>query len=193
MKIGLFFGSFNPIHKGHLAIAGYMLKHTDLRQVWFVVSPHNPFKNEDALLPDWLRLGLVRKAVGKDRHVRVCDAEFRLSKPSYTIHTLSHLRKKFPKHTFAIIAGTDVLEHLHKWKRFAQILGKHELFIYPRKGHPGGLLRSHRNVRMTKAPLLDFSATEIRKAVLEGKGIKKYLPASITRESKAIRTFLSQH
>ena len=179
MKIGLFFGSFNPPHIGHLAIANFLVEYTDLSQLWFVVSPRNPFKEEDTLLKEYDRLELVRQAVNDDRRFRVSDVEFRLSKPSYTIHTLDHLKEKFPDHTFILVMGSDNLENFSQWKDVGRILENHRILVYPRPGYdPSGYL-THENISLVKAPLLEVSSTFIRHAVGEGKDVRYFVPERV--------------
>lgn len=134
MKTGLFFGSFNPIHNGHMVIANYFAEFSDLKQVWFVVSPHNPLKPAGSLLNDFQRLQLVELAIGDYRKMKVSKIEFGLPKPSYTINTLTHLQEKFPQHEFVLIMGSDNLHTFHKWKNYEQILEYFSIYIYPRPG-----------------------------------------------------------
>src|ERR1043166_5303435 len=164
MKIGLFFGSFNPIHCGHMMIAGYMAEFTDLEQVWFVVSPHNPLKQKHTLLQDYHRLALVRTAIADHRKLKASDIEFKLPKPSYTIHTLTYLQEKFPAHQFVLLLGSDNLVTFHKWKNYEQILEHYELYIYPRKESTGEELSNHPKVKLFPAPLVELSSTFIREA-----------------------------
>ena len=179
MKIGLFFGSFNPIHLGHLAVAGYMLKHTDLERVWFVVSPQNPFKAKKDLLADKERLKMVRIAISGKENLRASDVEFDLPQPSYTINTLQALRKKYPQHEFSIIMGTDNAEGFEKWKDHDRIVAEHRIFVYPRAGSKPGKWARHPHVVITKAPLMKCSATAIREAIRAGKA-GKYLPRAVS-------------
>ena len=136
MKTGLFFGSFNPIHIGHLAIANYMAAFTDLQQVWFVVSPQNPLKEKESLLADYHRLALVEQAISDNPQYKASSIEFKLPKPSYTINTLTHLKEKYPEREFVLIMGADNLQTLHKWKNYGQILEQYEIYVYPRKKNP---------------------------------------------------------
>ncbi len=179
MKIGLFFGSFNPVHNGHMVIAQYMAEFTDLEQVWLVVSPQNPLKPKATLLPDVHRLALVRHAVGYYRKLKASNIEFKLPQPSYTVTTLAHLKEKFPQHTFALILGSDNLDTFHKWKNYEQILAEHELYVYPRKGSTGGNLLHHKNVKVVDAPLMEISASFIRNAIKDKKDVHYMTPEAV--------------
>jgi nicotinate-nucleotide adenylyltransferase len=179
MKIGLFFGSFNPVHNGHMVIASYLAEFTDLDQVWFVVSPHNPLKDKSSLLSDHHRLQLVRTAIGDYRKLKASNIEFSLPKPSYTINTLSYLFEKHPEHTFALILGADNLETFKKWKNWEQILEAVELYVYPRRDSDGGELLHHPKVKVVEAPMMELSATFIRKAIHEGRDVRYMLPAAV--------------
>lgn len=179
MKIGLFFGSFNPVHNGHMVIAQYMAEFTNLDQVWMVVSPHNPLKPAGSLLNDYQRLHMVELAIGSYRKIKLSKIEFGLPKPSYTIHTLEHLREKFPQHTFALIMGSDNLETLHKWKNYERIISGYEIYVYPRPGNDGGELKSHPNVKLTEAPHMDISSTFIRNAIRTKKDVRYMMPEKV--------------
>jgi len=176
MKIGLFFGSFNPIHIGHMVIANYFCEFSDLNKVWFVISPHNPFKEKSTLLADHHRLQLVKAAIGDYNKFKASDIEFKLPQPSYTINTLTYLQEKHPKYKFALIMGSDNLKSFHKWKNYEQILNNHELYVYPRPGEDGGELIKHPNVRTVNAPLMEISATFLRQALKEKKDIRYMIP-----------------
>src|SRR6185436_11230929 len=176
MKIGLFFGSFIPIHSGHLVIAGYMSEFTDLDQVWLVVSPHNPLKLKNSLLQDYHRLSLVRAAIGHNRKLKASDIEFKLPKPSYTIHTLVHLSELHPEHHFVLILGSDTLSTLGKWKNYEQILEHYELYVYPRPGNNGGEFESHEKVKKVDAPLMEISASFIRESIRNKKDVRYMMP-----------------
>lgn len=179
MKIGLFFGSFNPIHIGHTAIANYMLTFADLEKIWFVVSPHNPLKKKETLLPDMQRLRMVREAIGDFTKFKASDIEFKLPQPSYTINTLAYLKEKFPKNEFALIMGSDNLQTFHKWKNYEEILKHHELYIYPRKNCDGGELKNHKHIHITQAPEMEISSTMIREAIKNKKDIRFFLPEEV--------------
>jgi len=179
MHVGLFFGSFNPVHIGHLAIAGFMAEFTELEQVWLVVSPHNPFKKKESLLKDHHRLAMLRAALDDIQYLKASDVEFGLPQPSYTITTLIHLEEKYPQHKFSLILGSDNLDSFMKWKNAEVILEHHLLFIYPRKDFEGGELRNHKNVRwISDAPEMEISSTFIRKAVKAKKDIRYLMPVA---------------
>ncbi len=160
--IGLFFGSFNPIHVGHLIIASYMVDHTDMDELWFVISPHNPLKKKATLLDDHHRLALVRVAVEDDPKLKACNEEFNLPQPSYTIHTLTHLKEKYPDYRFSLIMGEDNLQSLHKWKNYEEILRDYQLYVYPRPNYDGDKLKEHPHVHFVDAPIMELSASLIR-------------------------------
>ena len=161
MKVGLYFGSFNPIHIGHLIIANHILNETELEKIWFVVSPQNPFKASDALLNEYDRLHLVRAAIEDDSRMKGSDIEFSLPKPSYTVHTLTYLKEKHPSHEFFIIMGSDSFQNLGKWKNSEVIISNYTIIIYKR---PGFEVENKWNatIRILDAPLLEISATHIR-------------------------------
>jgi nicotinate-nucleotide adenylyltransferase len=180
MKIGLFFGSFNPVHIGHLAIANYMAEFTDLDQVWFVISPQNPLKKAASLLEDHKRRTLLDLAVEDDPRFRVSDVEFRLPKPSYTVDTLASLRESHPSHEFVLIMGSDGLTTFSKWKNHQVIEAHYDRYVYPRPGYPADPENLSR-VRLVEAPRLEISSTFIRQAIREGKDIRHFLPAGVYR------------
>lgn len=175
-KVGLFFGTFNPVHIGHMVIGNYMAEFTDLSEVWFVVSPHNPLKNKSSLLANHHRLRLVREAIADFPKFKASDIEFGLTQPSYTINTLVYLKEKYPDKNFVLILGSDNLSHFHKWKNYEEILNQYELYVYPRPDEDGGELKNHPKVKMVPAPRMDISATFIRKAIKEKKDIRYLLP-----------------
>ncbi len=172
MKIGLFFGSFNPIHVGHLIIANTMATSTDLQQVWFIVSPQNPFKKNNSLLHEFDRYTMVERAIADNHRLKVSDVEFNLPKPSYTIDTLTILADKFPEHEFVLIMGEDNLVQFANWKNFEKILEFYKIYVYPRPDTAPHNFEKHRSVKFVEAPLLDISATYIRKRLQEKKNIK---------------------
>ena len=176
MKIGLYFGSFNPVHNGHMVIANYMAEFTDLNQVWLVVSPHNPLKPLGSLLQDYHRLTLVTKAIGDYKKLKPSNIEFGLPKPSYTINTLVYLQEKHPKHSFVLIMGSDSLATIHKWKNYEMILDGYEIYVYPRPGFDGGKYSTHPKVKFIDAPLMEISASCIRKAIHDKKDVRFMLP-----------------
>ncbi|MFD1629583.1 nicotinate (nicotinamide) nucleotide adenylyltransferase [Pseudopedobacter beijingensis] len=179
MKIGLFFGSFNPIHTGHLIIANYMANHTSLDKVWFVVSPHNPLKEKKDLIHVYDRLEMVRLGIEKAENIEVSDVELRLPQPSYTIDTLTHLKDLYPEHDFVLIMGSDNLKTLHKWKNYELILRDYEIYVYPRPGYEGSELATHSSVTLTDTPLMELSSTFIRKAVHDKKDIRFFIPDKV--------------
>ena len=185
MRIGLYFGTFNPIHVGHLVIANYMADKTELDQVWMVVSPQNPLKNKASLLADYHRLELVRIGINDNPKLRESNIEFSLSKPSYTINTLAYLKEKYPHHEFALIMGEDNVRSLHKWKNYEQILANHKIFVYPRaltyqERNEKEILREpvieHDSIKFCKdVPIMNISSSYIREAIKEGKDIRYLL------------------
>ncbi|MBK9639199.1 MAG: nicotinate-nucleotide adenylyltransferase [Bacteroidetes bacterium] len=179
MKIGLYFGSFNPIHSGHLVIAGYMAEFSDLKQVWMVVSPHNPLKPAGTLLQDYHRFHLVELGIGSNKKLKASKIEFELARPSYTVVTLAYLQDKYPKHEFSLIMGADNLENLHKWKNFELILEHHDIYIYPRTNHDGGDLKNHPRVKWIDAPQMELSSSFIRKSIKEGKDVSYMMPETV--------------
>jgi nicotinate-nucleotide adenylyltransferase len=179
MKVGLFFGSFNPIHIGHMAIAQYMLEHTALEKIWFVVSPQNPFKTKETLLDQQHRLTIVRIAVEDDPRMQASNIEFNLPIPSFTVDTLTYLREAHPNEEFALIMGQDNLVHFHKWKNHESILENHNIYVYPRPGCKPCDMERHEKVQLTKAPLMDISAEFIRKSIREKKEVSYFLPQKI--------------
>ncbi len=179
MKIGLFFGSFNPIHVGHLIIANSMAQNTDLHEVWFVVSPQNPFKKNKSLLHEFDRLSMVEKAIADNFKLKVSDVEFNLPKPSYTIDTLSVLAEKYPQHEFVLIMGEDNLVQFENWKNYDKILDYYQLYIYPRPNTPPHLFSNHPKISRVEAPLLDISATFIRNLLKTGKSIRYLVPDEV--------------
>ncbi len=179
MKIGLFFGSFNPIHVGHLIIANYMATQTDLQQIWMVVSPHNPHKTKSTLARDYDRLHLVRLAIEDNPLLRASDIEFQLPKPSYTIDTLTYLREKYPQHEFALIMGGDNLATLHKWKNYEAILKYYSVYVYQRPQYELGELAEHPSVQLFEAPLMQISASYIRRCIKAKHSIQYLVPKPV--------------
>ncbi len=176
MKAGLYFGSFNPVHIGHLAIANYFVEFTDIDQLWFIISPQNPFKKKDILLPDYQRFELLYRVAGNDNKYRVSDIEFRMPKPSYTIDTLMNMKNKYPDHQFVIIMGSDGLSTFDKWKNYKEIIRDFPRYVYPRKGSENINASVHENIVSVEAPLIEISSSFIRQAIKEGKDVKYFLP-----------------
>lgn len=178
-KIGLFFGSFNPIHIGHLIIANYMANYTDLDEVWFVVSPQNPFKEKKNLGNMYDRLEMVNLAIEGTEKLRACDIEFSLPRPSYTIDTLIHLAEKYPTKEFSLIMGEDNLASFPKWKNADILLRDYRIVVYPRPEYDGGVLKDHPSVVVTETPIMELSSTFVRQAVKAGKNIRFYVPDKV--------------
>jgi nicotinate-nucleotide adenylyltransferase len=181
MQVGLYFGSFNPIHNGHLIIANHILNETDLTKIWFVVSPQNPFKPSSTLLNEYDRFHLVQKAIEGDDRLRVSDIEFSLPKPSYTIHTLTYLKEKYPQHHFKIIMGSDSFQNIAKWKNADVLVRSYEFIIYKRPNFEIDNTVTA-NINIMNAPLLEISATYIRELIKEGKSIKYLVPENVEQE-----------
>lgn len=181
MNIGLFFGSFNPIHHGHLIIAEHFLNETDLQEIWFVVSPHNPFKNSNTLLNEYHRIDLVIKAIEGETRLKASSVEFNLPKPSYTVNTLAYLSEKYPKHRFSIIMGSDGFQNLPQWKNAEVIIKNYPIYIYRR---PGFDIPEDTGASITvlDAPLLQISSTHIRELIAAGKSIRYLVPDPVKEE-----------
>lgn len=181
-KIGLFFGSFNPIHIGHLILANYILENTDMGELWFVVSPQNPFKEKKSLLQDHNRLDMVQLALKNYPNMRASNVEFSLPVPSYTIDTLAYLKEKHPEFTFSLIMGEDNLKSLHKWKNADKLIRDYQIIVYPRLSSDksaGNTNFSGKNVSLINAPIIELSATEIRKMLKEGRNVRPMLPPEV--------------
>lgn len=181
-KIGLFFGSFNPIHIGHLILANYILENSDMDELWFVVSPQNPFKDKKSLLTDHNRLDMVQLAVKNYPKMRASNVEFSLPKPSYTIDTLTYLKEKYPNYSFALIMGEDNLDSLPKWKNAEKLMSDYQIIVYPRtfEGEKkDSEYLQHENISMVNAPIIELSATEIRNMIKEGKNVRPMLPPEV--------------
>lgn len=182
MKVGLYFGSFNPIHHGHLIIANFFLYNAGLEQVWFIVSPQNPLKPSNGLLNEYQRLFLVNLAIEGESRLKASDIEFRLPRPSFTIDTLTYLNEKYPSHEFTVIMGSDSFSNIQKWKNPHLLLQNYHLLIYERPGYPVNPVELSENIRTMKAPLLEISATHIRQSVKEGKSIRYLVPDKVKEE-----------
>ena len=190
MNIGLYFGSFNPVHHGHLIIASHVVQSTELDQVWFVVSPQNPLKPAAGLLNEYHRLFLIKAAIDGENQLRASDIEFKLPKPSYTIDTLTYIREKYPQHEFSIIMGSDSYQNLPRWKNYQQLLKDTEFYIYVRAGFEKIPSYAGANARILDAPLLQISATHIRDILKEGKSIRYLVPDVVKEEIERNRYYL---
>ena len=181
MKIGLYFGSFNPVHVGHLVIANHMVEHSDLDEVWFVVTPHNPFKKKSSLLDNYQRLELVHRATRDYDKLKPSDIEFNLPQPNYTVNTLVHLQEKHPDYNFSLIMGEDNLKSFHKWKNYEVILENHDIYVYPRisKKTVKHKLLEHQKTHIIDAPIMELSSTFIRNCIKTGKNVKPMLPENV--------------
>lgn len=180
MHIGLFFGSFNPIHIGHLAIANYLVEFAPIDRVWFVISPHNPLKDKKSLLADYHRLELVRLAINDFSKFEACDIEFKMPQPSYTIDTLARLTEKFPQHEFSLIMGTDGLETFNKWKNYQIIIQSFHRWVYPRPGNDLTNLPYFENATLVHAPQIDISSTFIRRSIAAGLDIRYFMHPAVS-------------
>lgn len=181
MKVGLYFGTFNPIHVGHLIIANHIVENSDLDQLWMVVTPHNPLKKKSGLLADYHRLQMVHLATEDYDKIIPSDIEFKLPQPNYTVNTLAHLQEKFPQHQFSLIMGEDNLKSLKKWKNYELILNDYQLYVYPRISTdevPEEFL-NHPNIHKVNAPIIELSSTFIRNNIKEQKNIKPMLDAKV--------------
>jgi len=176
-RVGLYFGSFNPIHIGHVVIANHMVEFSDLDEVWMVVTPHNPLKKKSTLLADRDRLDMVYRATKEYENIIASDIEFNLPQPSYTVNTLAHLEEKHPHHQFALIMGEDNLNTLHKWKNNEVILERYEVFVYPRvtNSEVKEEFKKHPKITQVKAPIMQISSTFVRNAIRDNKRITPLL------------------
>lgn len=175
----LFFGTYNPVHVGHMIIAQYILEHTSAKELWFMVTPQNPFKQKQSMLPDRTRLEMVELAIDDHVQYKAIDFEFHLPKPSYTSHTLVKLKEKFPNKNFAIIMGSDNLVNFHKWKNYEYILENYQLIVYPRLGKETDRYNNYEHVHFVDAPYIDISSTLIRNNIVSGKNISYMLPINV--------------
>ena len=190
MKVGLYFGSFNPIHIGHLIIANHIANNTDVQEVWFIVSPQNPFKPSNTLLNENHRLNLVRTAIESEKKLKANNVEFKLPKPSFTVNTLAYLKEQYPQHEFAIIMGSDSFQNLEKWKNAEIIIKNYDIYLYKR---PGFEIKNNVNARIkiVDAPLLEISSTHIRKLIAENKSIRYLVTDDVKDEIEANHYYLS--
>lgn len=180
-KIGLFFGSFNPIHVGHLIIAEYLVEHTDLKEIWFVVSPCNPLKKKQSLLNEHQRLYMVNLAIEDDPRFRSCDIEFKLPQPSYTVNTLVHLEEKYPEKEFCLIMGEDNLDCIEKWYNYQFILDNYSIYIYPRDNYETQHKRELPTIHYITAPKIEISATMIRESIKNKQSVKYLMTEKVAR------------
>lgn len=178
-QVGLYFGSFNPVHIGHMAIANYMVTAGGMDEVWFVVSPRSPFKEKSSLLPDYHRLEMVHLAIGDDPRMRASNIEFGMPQPNYTSRTLVTLKEKYPQHHFHLMMGSDNLAGFHKWHQYEFILAEFQLLVYPRPGAPAGDLQHHPSVHIVQAPHMDISASFVREHVQAGQDMRHFLPPRV--------------
>lgn len=180
-NIGLYFGSFNPIHIGHLILANYLAEHSNLDEIWLVVTPQNPFKDKKSLLDNASRLEMVALSLKEYDKLKPCDIEFHLPQPNYTIDTLIHLEEKYPQHSFSLIMGEDNLKSFHKWKNYQVILSRYLIYVYPRlsEGKVLDALQGHEHIVYIKTPIIELSATAIREDIAQGKDVRPMLPAQV--------------
>lgn len=175
-KIGIYSGSFNPIHHGHVMLANYLVEFSDLDELWFVVSPQNPLKKKEDLLDDDERLKMVQLAVGDDPRFCVSDIEMHLPTPSYTINTMAALSEQYPDCQFVFICGMDSLQNFRNWREYQKILDNYELLVFPREGYDGGDLVDYPSVSILKTPILEISSTFIRQCIKEGRDVRHFMP-----------------
>jgi nicotinate-nucleotide adenylyltransferase len=181
MKIGLYFGTFNPIHIGHLIIANHIAEHSDLEQVWMVVTPHNPHKQKHTLLDDYHRLEMVHLAVQNFPKLKASDIEFKLPQPNYTVNTLAYLKEKFPQHVFSLVMGEDNIKSLHRWKNYEVLLQDHEIYVYPRitETNEESHLEGPNKIHYITAPIVEISSTFIRENIKNSKNVMPLLPEKV--------------
>jgi nicotinate-nucleotide adenylyltransferase len=181
MKIGLYFGSFNPIHIGHLIIANFVINNTDFKKIWFVISPQNPLKSSKKLLNEYHRLHLVRLAIEEDNNLKACDVEFNLPKPSYTSDTITYLKEKYPQHEFAIIMGSDSFHNINKWKNYQQLVDNNQIIVFKRSGF--NINKTYSSlIILGNTPLLEISSTSIRNMIKQKKSIRYLVPEKVWEE-----------
>ena len=183
-KIGIYSGSFNPVHHGHVMLASYLVEFSDLDELWFVVSPQNPFKKKADLLDDDERLKMVELAIEGDERLRVCDIEMHLPTPSYTINTLTALSEQYLDCRFVFICGMDSLQSFGGWREYQRILDNYQLLVFPREGYDGGDLVNHPSVTILKTPIVEISSTFIRRCVKEGRDVRHFMPERAFRYMK---------
>ena len=192
MKVGLYFGSFNPIHNGHLILANYILNETDVKKVWFIISPQNPFKRSGSLLNEYDRLHLARLSLQDDPRIKALDIEFKLARPSYTASTLVYLQEKHPNQQFVIIMGSDSFQNIEKWKNYESIIRNYPIYVYKRKGFE--IKNTYdANLKILEAPLIEISASQIRDYLKKGKSIRYLVPETVREEIESRRFFKKQN
>ena len=181
MKVGLYFGTFNPIHVGHLVIANHMAEYSDLDKIWMVITPHNPFKKKSSLLDNHHRYQMVQRALEEYPKIDVSTIEFNLPQPNYTFNTLTYLQEKYPDYQFCLIMGEDNLKSFHKWKNYEVILQNHEMYVYPRisEGTIETQFDNHAKIHKVAAPIMEISSTAIRNGIKEKKNVRPLLPAEV--------------
>lgn len=181
MKIGLYFGTFNPIHIGHLVIANHLAEYSDLNQIWFVVTPQSPFKVKQSMLDNYQRLEMVYRATKDYDKLKPSDIEFNLPQPNYTVNTLAYLQEKYPKYEFSLLMGEDNLKGFHKWKNYEWILSNHNIYVYPRlsEGVIETQFEDHPHIHKVEAPIMELSSTFIRNAIKKGKNVKPMVPEHV--------------
>ncbi|MFC4636415.1 nicotinate (nicotinamide) nucleotide adenylyltransferase [Dokdonia ponticola] len=181
MKVGLYFGTFNPIHVGHLVIANHMAEYSDLDKIWMVITPHNPFKKKSSLLDNHHRYQMVQRALEEYPKIDVSTIEFNLPQPNYTVNTLTYLQEKYPDYQFCLIMGEDNLKSFHKWKNYEVILQNHEIYVYPRisEGTIETQFDNHAKIHKVAAPIMEISSTAIRNGIKEKKNVRPLLPAEV--------------
>ncbi len=193
MKVGLYFGTFNPIHVGHLAIANHMAEYSDLDKIWMVITPHNPFKKKSSLLDNHHRYQMVQRALEEYPKIDASTIEFNLPQPNYTVNTLAYLQEKYPEHAFCLIMGEDNLKSFHKWKNYEVILQNHEIYVYPRisEGSIETQFDNHPKIHKVAAPIMEISSTAIRNGIKEKKNVRPLLPAEVFEYLDEMRFYKS--
>ena len=188
-KVGIYSGSFNPIHHGHVMLANYLVEFSDLDELWFVVTPQNPLKKKEDLLDDDERLKMVQLAIGDDPRIHVSDIEMHLPTPSYTINTLTALSEQYPDSEFVFICGMDSLQNFKNWREYQKILDNYELLVFPREGYDGGELINYPSVTVLKTPIIEISSTFIRQCVKEGRDVRHFMPEKAFEYMKEHRLY----
>lgn len=190
MRTALFFGSFNPIHNGHIAIAGYIVEHASIDDLWFVVSPQNPLKESQVLAPEEHRLEMVRLALREFPKLSVCDVEFQMPRPSYTIDTLNYLKNKYPDREFVVIMGSDSIESIGLWKNYIELINNNRIIVYPRLGTNLDTIKEKYSIEIVQAPIIELSSTFIRNSLFEGKDVSYFIPKVACQYIKQNRLYI---